>query len=296
MTSASSPRRRPRTALWVVLGVVVVAVVVALLLRPAGPGAPQGQGGGETTSEAPTTTPTQPADCPDVQVVIVPGTYETSVGADPAVPAGLQAEVGTALTQRYDASRLTTYYVPYPAQFANPMPYEQSRQAGVAATDEALAATAARCPLTSYAITGFSQGASVAGDVATAIGNGEGPVPAERVVAVGLISDPYRQPGQVQMPGTPVDGTGIGGPRPQGFGALTERTVTFCAPGDLICDTPVDALAPQNLGATLAQLGSYISTNVHSSYGSYVVDDQGTTATQWLVGYVAQQVDATPPP
>jgi len=30
-------------------------------------------------------------------VLIVPGTYETSVGADPAAPAGLQSAVGDGL-------------------------------------------------------------------------------------------------------------------------------------------------------------------------------------------------------
>ena len=33
-----------------------------------------------------------------------------------------------------------------------------------------------RCPLTSYVIVGFSQGAVIAGDMASDIGNGRGPV------------------------------------------------------------------------------------------------------------------------
>ena len=115
-------------------------------------------------------------------------------------------------------------------------------------------------------------------------------MPAEKVLAVALVSDPYRQPGQVQMPGQPVTGSGIGGPRAQGFGALTDRTATLCAPGDLICATPPDALAPQNLGATLAQLGTYLRSGVHSSYGSYVVTDDGTTGTQWVVGFLGDRV------
>lgn len=296
MSSASRSGGRSRTWLWVLLAVVVLVVLAAVLLRPGGSGTPGGQGPGSSTapgtsapgSSAPTTTG-QPADCPSAQVLLVPGTYETSAAADPATPVGLLAEVGNSIAARAGAG-VQTYYVPYPAQFNNPMPYEQSRQAGIKATDDAIAATAQRCPETKFAITGFSQGAAVAGDVATAIGNGKGPVDADRVVAVGLVADPYRQNGQVQMPGTPVDGTGVGGPRPQGFGSLTDKTVTFCAPGDLVCDTPPNALAPQNLGATLAQLGSYLQTGVHGSYGRYVVDGQGTTATQYLAGFVADRL------
>jgi len=106
-------------------------------------------------------------------VLIVPGTYETSVGADPAAPACLQSAVGDGRRSRFAVGRVQLYYVPYPAQFGNPMPYEQSRAAGVTATTTQLAATAARCPATSFALTGFSQGASVAGDGA---GRGGGAV------------------------------------------------------------------------------------------------------------------------
>lgn len=291
----SSPARRAgrsRTWLWVVLGVLVLVVLAAVLLRPGTSTPPSGDPGPGTTTGAPaptTTTPTQPADCPAVEVLLVPGTYETSASADPTVPVGLLAEVGDGLAARFPAGQVSEFYVPYPAQFGNPMPYEQSRAAGVTATRTEIEATGNRCPLTKFAVTGFSQGAAVAGDVATTIGNGGGPVAADRVVGVGLVADPYRQPGQVEMPGPAVDGVGIGGPRAQGFGALADRTATLCAPGDLVCDTPRDALAPQNLGATLAQLGTYLRTNVHSSYGSFDVGG-GTTGTQWLVGRLGEQI------
>ena len=66
-----------------------------------------------------------------------------------------------------------------------------------------------RCPLTSYVLVGFSQGAVIAGDIASDIGNGRGPVDADLVLGVTLIADGRRQ-------------TGVGkdiGPNPPGQGA-----------------------------------------------------------------------------
>ena len=51
------------------------------------------------------------------------------------------------------------------------------------------------CPLTSYVLVGFSQGAVIAGDIASDIGNGRGPVDEDLVLGVTLIADGRRQTG-----------------------------------------------------------------------------------------------------
>ena len=50
-----------------------------------------------------------------------------------------------------------------------------------------------RCPLTSYVLAGFSQGAVIAGDLASDIGNGRGPVDEDLVLGVTLIADGRRE-------------------------------------------------------------------------------------------------------
>ncbi|MEO9222011.1 MAG: cutinase family protein, partial [Mycobacteriaceae bacterium] len=114
-----------------------------------------------------TTSKPKPPGCPDVQAVFVPGTGETQVGADPAVPVGLLKAVSEPIRDSVDANRAGIYFVPYIANFPNPIAYQASEQAGVRATTEAIAATAAKCPEARFTLAGYSQGAAVAGDVAT---------------------------------------------------------------------------------------------------------------------------------
>ena len=76
---------------------------------------------------------------------------------------------------------MQTYTVPYTAQFHNPlsgdkqMSYNDSRAEGTRATVQAMTDMNNKCPLTSYVLIGFSQGAVIAGDIASDIGNGRGP-------------------------------------------------------------------------------------------------------------------------
>ena len=94
-------------------------------------------------------------------------------------------------------SRCTPF--PYTAQFHNPfsqdgqMTYNDSRAEGFDATVRAMTDMNERCPLTSYVLVGFSQGAVIAGDIASDIGNGRGPVDADLVLGVTLIADGRRQ-------------------------------------------------------------------------------------------------------
>ena len=65
-----------------------------------------------------------------------------------------------------------------------------------------------RCPLTSYVLVGFSQGAVIAGDIASDIGNGRGPVDEDLVLGVTLIADGRRQDGVGQDVGPNPPGQG----------------------------------------------------------------------------------------
>lgn len=186
---------------------------------------------GATTSVA----VADPADCPALYVVAIPGTWETSSGAAPK-PGML-----TAVTDRTAGADIRTDYVSYPAT-AFPWEggvYGESRAIATANAGGMIKAMADRCGATKFGIIGYSQGADAAGDLAASIGTGVGIVPADRVAAVGLISDPKRSDTDALV-GPDVVGTGVGGPRVGGFGYVSPVVRTFCAVGDLYCSTPKD--------------------------------------------------------
>lgn len=231
----------------------------------------------------------KPAGCADVQAIFVPGTNETSPTADPNVPAGLLKAVADPLRSAVGPDAMGISFVPYIAQFGNPTAYPESEASGVKATRDLIQSIATKCPSTKFALTGYSQGAAVAGDVATQIGNGEGPVDADKVVAVALISDPNRNPDTEKLVGAPVEGAGLAGPRAKDFGKVGDRVVTFCAPGDLICATPAAAKTLSNIPAALAQVGTYMTSQVHSSYAGYQVED-GKSATAWTASWLQEKI------
>ncbi|MDV8021233.1 cutinase family protein [Rhodococcus sp. IEGM 1330] len=270
-----------------------------------------------------------PADCPTMYVVAIPGTWETSSGAAPKP--GMLTDVTDRL-----GSDIRTDYVSYPAT-AFPWEgevYGQSRAAAVTNAGGMLKAMADRCGATKLGIIGYSQGADAAGDLAAAIGTGVGVVPADKVVAVGLISDPKRSDSDALV-GPAVVGTGVGGPRVGGFGYVSPVVRTFCAVGDLYCSTPKDDYvarlagflavssnpAPnvadqysqeaQSLIADLAAAGglpvlqgqlsdqanaqrqreieAFYRSGIHQEYQSYDVEN-GQSATRWLARYLADAV------
>ena len=147
----------------------------------------------------------QDASCPDVQLMSIPGTWESSPQLDPfnpvQFPIALLLNVTNPIRQQFGADRLEVFTVPYTAQFHNPfsadnqMSYNDSRAEGTRATVKAMTDMNNRCPLTSYVLVGFSQGAVIAGDIASDVGNGRGPVDEDLVLGVTLIADGRRQEG-----------------------------------------------------------------------------------------------------
>ncbi|MGW4720111.1 cutinase family protein [Nocardia sp. NPDC004260] len=319
---STSRRSRPAGCLLVIGGILLIVLVVLLLwyllagrLRPPGPG--------PKPPERPTS---QPASCPDVQMISVPGTWESNSADDPhnptANPVSLMLNVSGPITQRFPSERVDVYTVPYVAQFSNPIAippdgqqsYNNSRSEGTQRMVDAMAARHQECPLTTYVLAGFSQGAVIAGDVAAQIGAGAGPVPADLVLGVTLIADGRRTgdngPGQAIQIGPPPPGVGaevalkglnvpgitMTGPRQGGFGTLADRTYTMCAPGDLICDAPREALSPWNILGSVNTLVRAAGNPVHTLYNSFVVDGDGNTATQWTANWAAGLIETAPHP
>ncbi|MDT5100476.1 MAG: hypothetical protein QOC76_4213 [Mycobacterium sp.] len=279
------------------------------------------------TSTGPTTKPRpefQDASCPDVQLMSIPGTWESSPQLDPfnptQFPIALLLNVTNPIRGQFGTDRVETYTVPYTAQFHNPlsadkqMSYNDSRAEGTQNAVKAITDMNNRCPLTSYVLVGFSQGAVIAGDLASDIGNGRGPVDADLVLGVTLIADGRRQSGVGQDIGPNPPGQGaeitlnevpmlgemgltMTGPRPGGFGVLNDRTNEICATGDLICSAPEEAFSIANLPRTMEILGGGAGQPVHALYATTQFWNLGgQPATQWTLDWTQKVLDNAPHP
>jgi hypothetical protein len=309
--------------------VLIVAVVIVVLRRPDTPQTALPPSAVPPTAVPPTTGKKprpefQDASCPDVQMISIPGTWESWPTDDPfnptQFPNSLMLKVTNPIRAQFGNDRLEIFTVPYTAQFHNPlsadkqMSYNDSRAEGTRGAVKAMTDMNNRCPLTSYVLAGFSQGAVIAGDMASDIGNGRGPVDEDLVLGVALIADGRRQDNVGQDIGPNPDGQGaeitlqevptlsamgltMTGPRPGGFGALNERTVEICAPGDLICAAPESAFNITQLPRTLEVLSGGGGQPVHALYATpdfWNLD--GAPATQWTLGWAQNVIDNAPHP
>ncbi len=164
--------------------------------------------------------------CPRWTALLAPGTYETTSTAGQA-PVQILTQLGESLTARYGSDIEVRTLAP-------------SAGAGSVSGVDLTAAVKGLCSDTRVVLAGYGQGAEVAGDLATTLGNRGGPIPASHVVAVALVSDPRRDAATAQL-GTPVSGQGVTGPRSQGFGELTDRVRTLCLEGDSYCSTTAES-------------------------------------------------------
>ena len=266
----------------------------------------------------------QDASCPDVQMISIPGTWESSPVLDPfnptQFPIALLLNVSNPVREQFGTDRLEVYTVPYTAQFHNPlsadgqMNYNDSRAEGTRNAVKAMTDMNNRCPLTSYVLVGFSQGAVIAGDMASDIGNGRGPVDADLVLGVTLIADGRRQtavgldigpnpPGQGaeitlnEVPMLSSMGLTMTGPRPGGFGVLNDRVNEICATGDLICSAPEEAFSIANLPKTLEVLAGGAGQPVHAMYATTQFWNLGgQPATVWTLDWTRKIIDNAPHP
>ncbi|WP_405166363.1 cutinase family protein [Nocardia sp. NBC_01499] len=187
------------------------------------------------TVAAPVIAHAAPADCAETFNLFIPGTWETNENADPAKPIGMLRPIAEAI-QRQQGPKSDIYFTPYMARaFDNGHTYADSKNTALVNARKALRDYDNRCPAAKFTITGYSQGADAAGDVAAEIGNDRGPVPPDRVLAVGLIADPAAGTKGETAVGPHTAGSGIADPRPSGMGKLTGRVSSICDPGDLYC-------------------------------------------------------------
>ncbi|MFW0789743.1 cutinase family protein [Gordonia sp. CPCC 205333] len=320
-------KRNRRLSRWLLLivGLAIIAIVLIILLiiNSFGPTPiipPHSTGPSTPGAQRPDS---QPASCPDVETVVIPGTWESRASDDPfspnANPRSLMLRVSKALQQQFPDSRTEVYTVPYMAQFRNPAnlgdkqaDYNTSRSQGYKRAAARITSVNAKCPLTRFVIMGFSQGAVIGGDLASIIGTDRGILPQgneDLVLGVGLIADGRREAGKQHDIGPNPDGVGaeialagmgglvpgikFNGPRQQGFGSLQDRVQSICAPGDLICDSPTVT----NPLRAVSQLAGAINNPVHAMYATpkYWQSD-GSTATQWMYGWSADLITSAPRP
>ena len=298
-------------AVLVLLALIVVGVGNWLLTdddidgpepgKPTSPPAPEAQ---------------NPPGCVDVEVLAAPGTWESKADDDPlaphANPHSLLLNVTRPLADEFSPDKVKVWTLPYTAQFRNmnaqhEMSYDDSRNQGFERMKEELRVMHEKCPATSFILTGFSQGAVITGDLAGEIGNGRGPVPADRVLGVSLIADGRQELDKGKLVGaqgirgtgaeialnpvsgliqTIVPGATMRGPRPDGFGELNDRVNNYCAPADLICDAPAD------LGNALVRAKDLVAANaVHAEYATNGKVVEGQTVPEYIVGWARDLIN-----
>ena len=261
----------------------------------------------------------EPDWCPAVEVISVPGTWESAADDDPfnpqANPASFMLSITRPLQELYDINHVRVFTVPYTAQFRNiqtahgraEMTYDDSRAEGTAKLRGELDFVARTCSSTKFIIAGFSQGAVIVGDVASSIGNSEGPINPDRLLGAMMIADGRRENGVGINPGAEVHGTGaeivlqplqrvadavtpgatMTGPRPGGFGLVEDRAYEICAPNDTVCD------APLGVGNAIERANALISANGnHALYATNPDVIPGSTVPEWAVNWVRDVVES----
>ncbi|WP_051121646.1 cutinase family protein [Rhodococcus pyridinivorans] len=215
------------------------------------------------------------SDCPDLYVLGMQGTTETSPDAPVKVDTGMLSNImGPLLDQARElGASVDRAYVPYPGSFGGLTPggtesYVESVTAGEENLSLAAQKVLSQCPSAKLAVVGFSQGAHAASNFLRSVGTGSGVVPARSVAAGALFGAPTRSPGSGLFPGTsqtapsPVPGTrgeavkalsSVSFTAPEGggigpvadltssYGSLSGRVSSWCQGGDLACDAPANA-------------------------------------------------------
>src|SRR5271167_2538027 len=332
VTSRRKRRRRilaliAAAAVALVVGLIILAVVGVLRQRETAPSAVPPSIVPPTSSAAYPHKPrpaSQDSSCPDVQLIAIPGTWESSLQDNPLnpvqFPKALLLNVTRPITDQCNSSRVETFTVPYTAQFHNPLSndpqisYDNSRAEGTRAAVKAMTDMNVKCPLTSYVLIGFSQGAVIVGVIASEIGDGRGPVDDDLVLGVTLIADGRRQQGVGKEIGPNPPGKGaeitlhevpilagmgltMTGPRPGGFGTLDGNTNEICAPGDLICAAPEEAFSVANLSNTLNTLAGGAGQPVHALYATTQFWNlDGAPATDWALNWARGLIENAPHP
>lgn len=280
-----------------------------------------------------------------------PTSDPTSTESSASASSGPGSELGSGSGAR--TPRVSRSYVNYPATAggaffpglpqANPgdtTSYVDSMNIGVDRAVAQIRQVAHRCPDTAIGLMGYSQGGEVISNVTKMIGAGRGPIPADRLVLSSLFATPTRKaatPTQVDghdsvgsgdvkeategLSAYPTpDGGGISQDKTgiDGYGAVSDRTVSWCLNGDVVCGLPVDSTTARalvgmaedadltdpvgTLGRLADGLGQAMAvsdvnrvsaSDVDFGPGGFTLDDSSSTASLTSSGS-AQEVTSTP--
>ena len=217
--------------------------------------------------------------CSAVDVVIAVGTGGGNSKDDPNNIHGLTLgrNYVSDIEKAY-GEKVSAWQVPYTASVGvagslgetradQTLPYGASRLQGTLAAQKHIEEMKKLCPSTKYVITGFSQGATVAGDVTANLAAGKIPgVTKDDLLASYLIADPGRaaltknsgssstgatgnltENGALLIPldqGLPVaKNVGLTGPRTSGaFSNVEGKVLTFCHNNDVACSTDPEGI------------------------------------------------------
>lgn len=209
--------------------------------------------------------------CTPVHIVTVNGTGASADEASSNIGLDLQSRFARELTKKH-IGQVSSYLVPYPAAAGaissiNPVTtsattYGESRLRGDAKSLEHIEAYAEQCPNSAFLMYGYSQGASVAGDVTALLANGAlENVSKDKILGAVLIADPGNSgaskhsgpsnPSKYYIPHPPNSvynkngemihtrnnnkTVGWTGQRSLGFDGIEGRVISLCADGDLAC-------------------------------------------------------------
>lgn len=153
-------------------------------------------------TNAPTVEVSTKPGCAPFMLVAVPGTFEINRDDNPNKPVGLLKKLVDPLEAAL-GNRLSVTMINYDADAGvNGVGYNKSVDGGTKKTIATITDIASRCANASIILSGYSQGADVAGDAATAIGNRRTAVDPRRVAAVALFADPQRADNSNVISGT----------------------------------------------------------------------------------------------
>lgn len=143
--------------------------------------------------------------CAPNMFIGVPGTFEINRDDDPSKPVGLLGNFIEPLSSAL-GGQLSATFVNYDADSGvNGTAYQRSVNSGVKKTLATAVDVAERCEGAQIFMAGYSQGAEIAGDVATDIGQRRTPIDPGRIGGVVLFSDPKRDPNSNLIVGTAQD-------------------------------------------------------------------------------------------
>src|SRR5665213_922530 len=125
--TTNAQRKRRRILAWVaalsMAGVVLLVIVAVVTMLRSTESPPSAVPPGVLPPSSTTTHPHKPrpasqdASCPDVELMVIPGTWESSPQDDPLNPVqfpnALLHKLTGAISQQFPPSRVLTYTVPY---------------------------------------------------------------------------------------------------------------------------------------------------------------------------------------